>query len=60
MAKQAPPGTGFPPSVLITEVAAVIALLGRGRQAWAGRIPGGTCAALALWLVWLYRPGLAG
>ena len=40
--------------------AAVIALLGRGRQAWAGRIPGGTCAALALWLVWLYRPGMAG
>ena len=46
--------------VVCLAFAAVVALLGRGRQVWAGRIPGGACAAFALWLVWLYGPLVIG
>ncbi len=41
-------------------LAAVATVMGRGHLAWAGRIPGGACVALALWLVWLYGPFVAG
>ena len=41
-------------------LAAVATVVGRRQVAWAGRIPGGACMALSLWLVWLYGPLVIG